>query len=762
MYADEPYDDEFASEPEYTAPAPAPTPAPQKTQPKSKPNARPKHERPKQPEKPSSAQPSPQVIEKMKTLETKVAELQSQLVQQETILKAEAQATVAELEAKALAAEAALKAELDVKSSITEALQRKLENQESELVKVSSELKESQQKCEELEQERADAKDIQEYQRAVDAAQIRIAALQTELNRGEVDRSEEVHALETTNATLRRELRTVRGELELSQASVADARQRLQQYQQSHLAHREDYINAASTSMAASSESDSAAASAVPGAGMNANSGLFRLEKKVREQASEIRRLELALSASHEDAVQAEQEAAKRATKLGRVQTQLRESERTGAELQQRVISLQNELSSRAAPSSTRFGQQLATAKAELAHKTEDLHEARRDLEKAHSELQQLRTRLRDSASAAEIERMRTDHRYALRNAEQRIKEQENATSAALSQYNELKRQLDLDDQNREQRNDNKTRILRKKLELLEAEVADARTKMRARDVQISRLREEAQRAEERHQRQQKELARLKVDLQQRDQQLQNSRESCENTEIRAQSIQKSAEDKDAKLRDSEESRRALQAELEEATSKMRSLQEDLRNQRAAHADLKIQLSNAHQQLKLVEESRDGLERRVKDAQWLVEQSKREAEAKLLEEQTALKKQLADRDRELQSLRWFKQHGDGQHAALAVRETAELERWKKKVHLLREQLQQRVSALHAQQVTQYEDIIAEKEVKIRDLEEHSEEIEVGAMVLSGICKCRESKLLTLCLSMTKGVKQRAGGSQGQA
>ena len=168
-----------------------------------------------------------------------MSELEASLAAQETLLRSEASAAVAAAEAKAFGELASLQAQHDAQDAVVERLQQQLVEKDDEIGAVQEQLKQAQAERDALAERGADAA---QFQRAADAAQARIVALQTEINRGELQHSEDVHQLETTNATLRRDLRTARGELELREAAVEDARTRLKQYQESHAAQREDYI----------------------------------------------------------------------------------------------------------------------------------------------------------------------------------------------------------------------------------------------------------------------------------------------------------------------------------------------------------------------------------------------------------------------------------------------------------------------------------------------------------------------------------------
>ena len=336
---------------------------------------------PKAPPQAATATTSAADAAELQALRERVAALEAKLVEQEAKLRAETAAERVALEAQAAAAAMSLQAEAAAHRAAGERLREEAATREAEADTVRAKLRAVEAERDELVDRGTDAA---QFRRALDAAQVRISALQGELNRAELTRSEEAHALETQNAALRRDVRTARSELELSEAKVADARTRLQQYRESHAAQREDCLE---QQAGAGAGAGGAAAAASTGMGMGMGVGIgyifgggdggggavgghtsssaagyhhhFRLEKALREQAAEVRRLELALAEAREGQVAAEQDGARRAHKAKRVEVQLADSERAAAELERRVAALQSDV--RAAPSAERYGQQLTT-----------------------------------------------------------------------------------------------------------------------------------------------------------------------------------------------------------------------------------------------------------------------------------------------------------------------------------------------------------------------------------------------------------------
>ncbi len=334
---------------------------------------------PKAPPQAATATTSAADAAELQALRERVAALEAKLVEQEAKLRAETAAERVTLEAQAAAAAMSLQAEAAAHRAAGERLREEAATREAEAETVRAKLRAVEAERDELVDRGTDAA---QFRRALDAAQVRISALQGELNRAELTRSEEAHALETQNAALRRDVRTARSELELSEAKVADARTRLQQYRESHAAQREDFLE-----QQAGAGAGGAAAAASTGMGMGMGMGIgyifgggdggggavgghtsssaagyhhhFRLEKALREQAAEVRRLELALAEAREGQAAAEQDGARRAHKAKRVEVQLADSERAAAELERRVAALQSDV--RAAPSAERYGQQLTT-----------------------------------------------------------------------------------------------------------------------------------------------------------------------------------------------------------------------------------------------------------------------------------------------------------------------------------------------------------------------------------------------------------------
>ena len=261
--------------------------------------------------------------------------------------------------------------------------------------------------------------------------------------------------------------------------------------------------------------------------------------------------------------------------------------------------------------------------------------------------------------------------------------------------------------------------------------------------MQISRLRDEAKRAESEVQSLQQEVGRLQFNVQKRDRKLTGADEEHENLQTRVEQATRDAEEARKKQAAAEESTRVVQAKLDEITHQLSLTRSELA--RAAHSDEEKvrEVDDLTLKLKLAEEARDSLSRRVHEAQWGAEQAKREVESRMLDEQAVLRKKLAAKEHELQSLRWYKENRDGQGAAVVAQAEAAVEGWKRRCHALREQLQQRVTALHAQQVAQFDDLVDEKEAQLRDMEDRVNALETEKKELEAYRDQAEPQLAQL-------------------
>ena len=147
--------------------------------------------------------------------------------------------------------------------------------------------------------------------------------------------------------------------------------------------------------------------------------------------------------------------------------------------------------------------------------------------------------------------------------------------------------------------------------------------------------------------------------------------------------------------------------------------------------------------LKVAREAQDTLEKRVREAKWTVEREKREVEGQFADDIAVLRKKLATSEHELELLRHLKQKSDREMSSWQAKSNAEVDKWKQKTHVLREQLQQRIAVLHTQQVEQYDDLLAEKEVLLQELEDRVMDLEVERKELANFKAQAEPQLAQL-------------------